>query len=296
MGADKLDERMSSPTKLVLQGGSTLRWLTGTWGYLVVFGGVGFVVLDLRTNALNLVIGVATALWAAALFWPTRLEVHEDGVTVRTFLRRRFIPYTDLKRARGVQKLLDKTKYAPEWPLLEAFELELRDGSTITFPRGTKRVELSEGSTGAVGVYCPLDREHIRLAHEINTRVTDALERRPRSALAQRLARGGRAFGAWLTSLEGLARPAGGYRNGPDETAALFDVLEDRAAPRDARAAAAAVLRECVDESVRERMRVALEDDASPKLRAVVDTVLDGDAERDALLAALERASVRGSD
>ena len=98
------------------------------------------------------------------------------------------------------------------------------------------------------------------------------------------LPRGERSVDAWLKELRGAH--GGGYRDLAMSDEQLFDILEDAAAGDAVRAAAAVCLAARKDDEVTQKLRVAADDVAAPKLRVALDATLEEDD--DALTRALE--------
>ena len=96
------------------------------------------------------------------------------------------------------------------------------------------------------------------------------------------LPRGERSVAMWLRELRGAH--GGGYRDLAMSDDQLFDILED--ANDAVRAAAAVCLAARKNDEVNEKLRVAADDVAAPKLRVVLDATLEEDD--DALTRALE--------
>jgi len=98
------------------------------------------------------------------------------------------------------------------------------------------------------------------------------------------LPRGERSVAMWLRELRGAH--GGGYRDLAMSDDQLFDILEDATAGDAVRAAAAVCLAARKNDEVNEKLRVAADDVAAPKLRVVLDATLEEDD--DALTRALE--------
>ncbi|NUO48499.1 MAG: hypothetical protein HOV80_06550 [Polyangiaceae bacterium] len=106
--------------------------------------------------------------------------------------------------------------------------------------------------------------------------------------LSAMLERGSTPVATWLESLRALARSGGGYRATALEDDRLLEIVSDPKAPLDVRVGAAVVVSERGDKDGRERVRVAAEAAASPRLRIALDGVAGGSTDEAALAEALE--------
>jgi hypothetical protein len=97
--------------------------------------------------------------------------------------------------------------------------------------------------------------------------------------VASLLARSGKPIDEWRRALDEL-RAEADYRRATVREEDLWQVVEDPHAPADVRAGAAVVLRPTLDATGRERVRVAAEATASPKLRIALDAVSSGDDDK----------------
>jgi hypothetical protein len=188
------------------------------------------------------------------LLWPTllgplvvgsaRVTVGADGVLIRPYLgRRRFLPYANILSAE-----------------LEANDvvLTLRSGKPVRFGMGNRQFD----SAGQAFV------QRIRTGKE-----EQGSGVAPPSPAAL-VARGQRSVRAWLAGLQelaGLERAT--YRRPVVPAEQFWRIVEDARGAPEVRAGAAVALRSSLDGEGRERLRVASEACASPKLRAAFDAV-----------------------
>jgi hypothetical protein len=213
------------------------------------------------------ILGLVPPLLALSMIvggmWPTRVSVGLDGVLVRWLWQERFVPMREIERIRSFSD--------------GEVRLMLRSGKTVSF--WTAMLDQVSG-----------DGAPMREA--IVARIQDALEARrtgmPALDLAALVGRRGRAPSAWLAALRQLRTGEGGYREGAVRDDDLWRAVEDPTAAEDVRAGAAAALRcsRSLDEVARQRVRVAAEATASPKLRVALDAAT-GDSE-EALASALD--------
>ncbi len=221
---------------------------------------------------LVLVVGAALALagygfpngtfaWAIGLFWlpflvgyalPTDVEVGADGVLVRSPFGRRYMAFADV-----LAVALDK----------DTIQVVLREGKAqIKVGGGWGQKADDAHEDGAA------------LLARIEAGMKAYRERTDVAPLASFLARSGRAHDEWLGELEKLREGTSTYRSGAIREDDLWRVVDDAAAPPDARAAAAFLLRQDAPrESTRLRLRVASEGTASPELRVALEAAADGD-------------------
>ena len=179
-----------------------------------------------------------------------RVDVGSDGVLIRSFLRRRFIPSRDII---GVD-LCDP----PEGE--EAVKIF---GLSICL-RGGEQVKLAFGR---------LPRQRDQRA-SLAQRIKDSMERQPGdAALAALLARGNRAVSDWVQALRSMGAGATTLRTPAVDAERLWMVLESSDAdPRD-RAAAATALSASDDSAARGRVRIVARAVAHPKLRVAMEAV-----------------------
>jgi hypothetical protein len=119
----------------------------------------------------------------------------------------------------------------------------------------------------------------------------ESAERAPKSTRAPALSRGGRKTLDWVRALRELGAGSD-YRAARMPKDALWATLEDPAATVEARAAAAVALSHDLDSRERERLRVAADGCAEPRVRVAASLAAE-DAEEEALADALDRAAPR---
>lgn len=224
-----------------------------------VTGGVSRLtgVADKRLAVIAVLFTLAIATWAAGFaavgvvagvlallvaLLPGAIQVAADGVHATWQGSERFIPFSEVRDFRGGA-------------------LELASGERVYLP-----LAIGDGGTPAL-------HERVREALEIH-------QAGGTRALAAIVARGGRDASTWLDHLRGMRD--GRYRERAYETDDLWAIVEDPAAPEDARAAAAALLRASLDGAGRERIRVASAAAASPRLRVALETTADAETDEEA--------------
>jgi hypothetical protein len=216
---------------------------------------VGLAALLGKTPLLPLAIVVPVLAMFTAIMWPTRLSLGADGILVKWMWRERFVRYEQVASLERVGNGLS---------------LVLHDGSRFM-------------------VVPEYNRYGVRVEAVIE-RIREAMTLRReggRAPVAAALARGGRPARDWLDALRSIERAAeGGPRTAPISTDDLWRVLADPGAEDGVRAGAAAALHAALGEEAGERLRVASQAIAAPKLRLAVEHAAAGDEE--ALLEALE--------
>lgn len=181
--------------------------------------------------------------------WPSRIAVGVDGILVRWLWRERFIPMSQIVSVAGSGDREITIRLASG--KIETLHLAPRD------PRQRRLAPWVRQKRDAM-----LARIHEALeAHRSGASAAD---------VAALVGRGSRSRSEWIEAI-GKLREGSGYRTAVVRDEDLWSVVEDPAAPEDARAGAAIALRTSLDEAGKERVRVAAEATASPKLRIALD-------------------------
>jgi hypothetical protein len=279
-------------------------WMKGVFFFVAFLGGMLAFKAHTQGHDLPLPILVPALLaFLGAFFWPSKTTLLEDGLAFERYGFKKFIPYSKIRKTEAVQRLGSATKRrdsARECTVYCGLRLHLEGGGVFDIGTGTAEVNLAGMRSwviGQYGDYGALHRPGFHLKRALDSRL-EALRDAPQPAspMAARLVRGEKSSAEWLAAIDAAA-PAKGdaYRGAEGAHEALWRVLEDGAAPREARAAAAIALRTHLDDDARNRMRVVIEACESPKLRVAIETALDvGTTETDGeprLLHALEQAS-----
>lgn len=223
--------------------------------------GLCFCVFGLRALLEAFGIWVSPALALLPLLPPfvattmgARIVVGSDGISVRWYLRTRFIPIAEIASVslRGEREI----------------ELALvSEKREILYTSNKLRNDLGK------------DLHDVQRRDATFARIAEALDayraRGPAADVAVLVARGGRSHDAWRRALEAMTTADRGYRHTAVRAEDLWRVVEDPSAVVDARAGAAVVLRRSLDEGVQARIRIAAEAAASPQLRIALDAVAD---------------------
>lgn len=207
------------------------------------------------------------ALLTALAMWPSRLTAGTDGFMLRWYWWRRFVPMS------AVQSIATEQD--------RDVVLQLTSGKKIVWYTSMRRKSTS-----------PEQRDHRRAVLLRMREAHEVAAARPRAShLAAVVGRAGRTHEEWLAALRLLRGPEGDYRAPALPRDELWQLLEDPAAPEDARAGAAFVLR-AEDASAGEeiRLRNAAGATVSPRLRIALDSAAEGNEEE--LEAALEEVDL----
>jgi hypothetical protein len=231
----------------------------------VITYGIGFVlVLSSYSSAQSgilprswgsLLLGLTAIAVSEILLGPKRIVVARDDlfVALRLGLRQRFIPWSDVASVRST--------------------------------RGGVRVELSRSA-----LTIPVEEE---MKSALLPRIEEGLSAfraTEATALAARLARGGRGREAWLRS---LSDREGDFRSAPVSDEQLWHLVESAGTPATARAAAALILSRDAGDEERRRLRIAAEACALPRLRVLLDEAGKG-TDEEALGEALDALEDEG--
>jgi len=212
-------------------------------------------------------VGFVAALASVAVFVPATLHVGADGVLVKGRVHTEFFAYSSLRGVRPTRR-----------------------GVVLVTAEG----EVALPMTSSLGLTAPEQDMRDALVQRIasglarHADVTQAPSS-PTADVGPRLARGSRSFAEWVLALR---RDDGDFRTAPLRTEDLVRVVEDPApVPAAQRVAAALALVQRGTEADRDRVRVAAEAVAAPKLRVALETIA-----RDADEAALEQAVREAED
>ncbi|MBL9021195.1 MAG: hypothetical protein JNL21_03300 [Myxococcales bacterium] len=202
--------------------------------------------------------GFIVTLW----LWPPTVRVGSDGLWIGRMGRRELIPIGEIE---GV-----------DWVHGPANRIRAELPGLVVRRRGKKPIELPMLGLAVI------HRDELYAA--IEAAMAAAAVRRSR-ALAP-LDRAGRALDRWRQDLSGMLR--GGFRDGALTREELAEVLDDPNAKLEHRVGAALALRGVEDGAARDRIRIAAEQSASPRLRLALSLAAEGDddlAELEQLLA-----------
>lgn len=227
-------------------------------GFLITFliARVAPTRLSAATVALAVFVTMLLAL-GRALLGAAELVIGADGVTVRGFLRARFIAY---------DRLAGLDAPAPRVPGVGVLALRLVDGTTVTLSTrdlsADARVELLARYEEASRAWRPGGVDTV---------------------VENRLARRGRPVDEWRTSLRRALESAEGYRDEPLTREALLRVLASPAAPAERRLGAALALAPDRHAGSHESVLAAALACANPRLRIALEQAAEGDLDEAAL-------------
>jgi hypothetical protein len=237
----------------------------GFWGNTALLflgpAGLGWLAARAHSSAVGVIAALVAFIAYISFFMPMRLDVGGDGVIVRWYGRKRFIPYAD------VETVVETTGL---WPAIRAVVLRTRTGEEISLP-------LSYGLFGRAATAAA--RVRAALA---------AYERGDVTAEAASLARGERSTTDWILALRQIGTGANaGPRTSPVATDTLWRIVETAGENASVRAAAAIALAPTLTETERARLATVADGTTAPKLRIALEAAAtsDDDAIAEALLA-----------
>lgn len=194
---------------------------------------------------------------------PPMLVVGLDGIRMRSVLRRRFVPWSNVRR-------LDAT------PL--GVELLLADGRSWFLPA------FGDGTNTN-------DQANVMLRSILERARSTSLSRRAVSAQSEILDQNGRPLETWRRDLTTVMDGGQGYRAQTLDEATLVAVVQDPTAPLDRRLGAALALMRVEQEGPREAVRLAARVSVDDEVRDALEAAAEGelDDERLARLASRTR-------
>lgn len=277
MDASQAAATFRLPSRLVSDRSWRLRFGLGFAAFVAMLAGLGILLAVLHLTAampalpVLYILGIATFV-GFGIFAPTRLRVGADGVSLSWLRWKRFLGYGDMALVRRFEDGgWGKNRMA-------GIEITLKSGEVV-------RIPVQPTQSGV--------RDEVVIVEE---RIAEAIEtwrRGDGAADAALVQRSGRAPGDWLRALRGIGAGANAdARTAPVLPERLWRIVEDPAAPPDARAGAAAALGATIDDEGRTRLRAAAEATAAPRLRIAIEAAAKGtgDEELAAALAEVESA------
>ncbi|MEZ4444123.1 MAG: hypothetical protein R3B72_33940 [Polyangiaceae bacterium] len=195
--------------------------------------------------------------------WPSYTRVGADGVRLRWLAYDRFIPHESIASVAAREVGWGNNRR-------QIVRLVLTSGERLDIPVTVNRVDGDGGKLLAQRIEEAMEIHRSQVPME-----DDAL-----------LVRGGRSVADWRRALETLTERAS-HRAAAVDLARLWEFVEGTGYRAESRAAAAVALRPHLAPEDRERLRVASETVAHPKLRVALAAVADEAAEAE-LEAALE--------
>ena len=259
---------------------TAVSWLRATWtrATLTVMGTVGAAfVLSAFSSLLHLPPTLALAVIVLPLVTlamiPTKISVGGDGIYVEWLRWKRFIPIGDVLFAGvTVERTRNNQRVSVKLSLRDSDELILPMGSSWDVSRAHALVERIDEVRAAAGGVNAEDEDSPPMAVE---------------AVIARLSRTADATRDWLRALRALgAGSVATHRVAPVAPETFLRIVEDASAKPTDRAAAAVALASNRDSALRDRIRVATETVAEPKLRVALGRSLEDD--EDALAEALD--------
>lgn len=213
-----------------------------------------------------LLLGVSMFIATMFAIIPSHLTVGTDGITLRRFGRERFIPLDGIARAEAGE--------GDNVMMTETAVVRLFDGHGSVVHE--LFVEQKKAGPYSERIHQTIDAR----ARAIAERINETIRLRTHEATPfdrASLARGERDDRDWVRALRGLLKRAASFRDaGPPTEDALLAIVEDGSADAHDRAAAAIAIARAHPE----RIRVAADATAAPKLRVALEAALDDDDER----------------
>lgn len=208
----------------------------------------------------SLWLGVVVAILCLFHVFTSRpaVEVGADGVVIEELFRRRFVGFRELESIRAADGRV---------------EMRFAGGRV-------ERVRLSQVS-----------REQVAALDDRLSRAHTAARGEGDGGRASRLARGGRPLQAWRAHLSELLARGEGYRDAALTREEAEAVLAAGDALPEHRVGAAIALVAADREHARERVRIAADGCANPRLRVALSELADGDVEDASVLEAIGEES-----
>lgn len=237
----------------------------------IFFGSIGAMLTALalhRTAGPYIFAILATMLvWVFGIaFAPTKVRVGTDGVVSSWLGREQFHSFADIERAERYEEYIG-TK------LQHGVRLILKAAEAVRLPTG--QTDIGRSNASALLERIEEARAARRQGHVATT--------------SDLLVRGTRSVAEWIAILRKVGSGTHDFRTNAVPLDTLLDVVENPAAPPSQRAGAAVAAAN--DPSARERIRIAAEATASPKLRVALDRIADEKTPEADLATALEELS-----
>jgi hypothetical protein len=208
-----------------------------------------------------LALAMAVPGWRATQ--PTEAVIGADGVTIRSYGWKRFIPLHRIERIRGDERSLE--------------------------------IFLHGGKSRRITTYTEFSPERIEeLAEAVAEAQKAGRQAPPRPGPSPHLERRGRTIDAWRRDLRALTSEGRDYRRASLSAGDLAAVLEDVEAPTEQRIGAALALAEAGDTGARPRIRIAADASANEALRVALASLAEGEGDEQALEEALAAEPQRG--
>jgi hypothetical protein len=235
---------------------------------LVIAAVIGVGSLEGASVALALV-GLLAAYTFTLAFAPTLVRVGTDGVLTRWLGRERFHPFATITEAAFYHDI-QGTKHH------YGVRLTLHNGAIVSIPTGQTDVGVAEAQRLAQRI------DEARAAREHGASIAAG---RPRDLLL----RGRQSLASWVTELRRMGAGVHDHRHPAVPVEVLLRVVEDTTASAAERASAAVAVVSSADPEAKQRVRVAADAVASPKLRASLVRIAEApEASTEELAASLD--------
>lgn len=239
-----------------------LRWLLRIIGLILFTATINFILFMslLWIESIKLFIAWAIEYFLLIQLTRVQLSIGTDGVRLRYLIKERLLRYRDIK---SITMFKLKAWWIPDWA---GVQIELESGESIRLPVATK------GKSGAARVGLVVNR--------LQEAFADNQTRKP-ACSEIRLVRGERSLQAWVRELRRTgAGAAANHRIAPLPNERLLEVVEDPQADPVNRANAAIALGANTEtDEFRQRLRVAAQATAAPRLRVALERAANVDDE-----------------
>ncbi len=223
---------------------------------MLAAGGIAAVVPQVGAALVLVMVAMLCAYMFSLAFTPIKVRIGTDGIITRWLGKERFIPFADLRGCETyVTRINTKTQYG--------VKLTLVRGEEVRLPTGQTDIGASE-------------------AQRLAARIAEA-ERAGKTghAASTTLLRGGRAAKDWLRALRAAGDQVQDLRTPAIPQEVLLRLAEDASADEAARVSAAIAATTEGNPETAQRLRVAAEVSASPKLRVALDRIAAGASEEE---------------
>jgi hypothetical protein len=201
--------------------------------------------------------------FVALASWPTRVEVGRDGVYLHWLHSKRFVPLASIRSATlDVQRSRNNQRVTVRLGLVSSDVIDISMGTTWDLTRAQALLERIEEVRSDVA-------RGLDVAEASDVAVANVRERLARTAATT---------AEWLRALRTLGSGVvATHRTAPVAPEVFLRVVEDPSMKPTERAAAAIALVSSGDGAMKERIRIATETVAQPKLRVALEKALEED-------------------
>lgn len=240
-----------------------LRWCLNIAGLALITATINFILFMSLLWIVSIKLFIAWAIGYFLLIQLTRvqLSIGTDGLRLRYLHKARLLRYRDIK---SIATFKLKARWIPDWA---GVQIELESGESIRLPVAAK------GNSGAARLGLVFNR--------LQEAFADHKQGKPVVSPEARLVRGERSLEAWVRDLRRAgAGAAANHRIAPIPIETLLEVAEDPQADPIMRANAAIALGANTENGeFRNRLRIAAQATAAPRLRIALEQAATVDDE-----------------